>query len=302
MIFVDNRAGSVALVNHAPLDNTSVAQLARLDSADAMFVGNGPTGNLLVGVEVKRIDELISAQQTGRLTTQVERMLDTYGRNYLAYYGNINADDDDNVVYNLDSLCNVSEFIDEIIDLAQSGYEEVVMEDVIAGLEELKLQVSNSGWVYASFGAPIDGDVGRKVPFAYLFNLLSDLDESGIRCVHCATYADVATYISRLHRAWSKPWAARTYLRTVDNSQPQPLIPRYAADKYEHERIKLFVAVASHLPGTGYTRALAVAKHFPSMRALFNASVMEIMSVDGIGKTGAKRLHAAMNATRRRNT
>ena len=261
VIFVDNRAGSVALVDHSPLDDAIVAQLTHLDSADAMFVGNGPTGNLLIGVEVKRIDELISAQQTGRLTTQVERMLDTYGRNYLAYYGYIGTDVKDFVMWETDARAPCT---------------------------------------YASFGAPIDdAGAGRKVPFAYLFNLLSDLDESGIRCVHCNTYADVAIYIGRLYRSWTKPWAARTYLRTVDNSQPKPLIPRYAANKVEHERIKLFVAVASHLPGMGYVRALAVAKHFTSIHALFNASVLQLMSVDGIGKTGAKRLHAAMNAERK---
>lgn len=269
MIFIDNRAGSAALVNHTPLGDGTIAQLTRLDSADAMFVGNGPTGTLLVGVEVKRIDELIAAQQSGRLTTQVERMLDTYGRSYLAYYGYICTDDEDLLLYDISGATNYTYGVPEFPD-----------------------------HVYASFGAPIDGNVGRKVPYAYLFNLLSDLDESGIRYVHCNTYADVATYIGRLHRAWSKPWASRTYLRTVDNSQPQPLIPRYATDKSEHERIKLFVAVASHLPGMGYTRALAVAKHFTSMRALFNASVMELMSVDGVGKTGATRLHAAMNATK----
>lgn len=262
MIFIDNRAGSAALVDHSPLDDATIAQLTRLDAGDAMFVGNGPTGSLLIGVEVKRIDELISAQQTGRLTTQVERMLDTYGRNYLIYYGWIDTDLEDNLMYDFTDA-------DDYVNL--------------------------------SFGAPINdaSGTGRKVPFAYLFNLLSDLDESGIRCAHCNTYADVATYINRLHRSWTKPWAARTYLRTVDNSQPKPLIPRYATNKAEHERIKLFVAVASHLPGMGYVRALAVAKHFPSIRALSNASVLQLMSVDGIGKTGAKRLHAAMNAIRR---
>lgn len=268
MIFVDDRAGSAALVNYAPLDDTSIAQLTRLDSADAMFVGNGPTGNLLVGVEVKRIDELIAAQQSGRLTTQVERMLDTYGRNYLMYYGILSTDNNDCLMY-----CDFS--------------------------SDLPYHRANA--VYASFGAPIDDAInaGRRVPYAYLFNLLSDLDESGIRCVHCTAYADVSTYIGRLHRVWSKPWVSRTYLRTIDNSQPKPLIPRYATDKVEHERIRLFVAVVSHLPGMGYTRALAVAKHFQSMRTLFNATRLDLMSVDGIGKTGAKRLHAAMNATRR---
>lgn len=300
MIFVDDRAGSAALVNYAPLDDATVAQLTRLDSADAMFVGNGPTDSLLVGVEVKRVDELISAQQTGRLTTQVERMLDAYGRRYVVFYGQITTDDNDFIMYNLAEPVCVQSFLDEIIEFAQSGYEEVVMENVIAGMEELKSQLNK--WTYASFGAPIDdaSGTGRKVPFSYLFNLLSDLGESSIHCIHCNTYADVATYIGRLHRSWSKPWAARTYLRTVDNSQPKPLIPRYATNKTEHERIKLFVAVASHLPGMGYVRALAVAKHFPSMRELFNASLMELMSVEGIGKTGAKRLYAAMNVARRK--
>jgi ERCC4-type nuclease len=66
----------------------TIGELTRLDSGDAMLVGNGPTGSLLVGVEVKSLWDLVSSAETGRLqATQIPAMLRTYDRSWLLYYG-----------------------------------------------------------------------------------------------------------------------------------------------------------------------------------------------------------------------
>jgi ERCC4-type nuclease len=84
-ILVDNREGSKELVNYSPLDECGL--LCRLESGDACFSGNGPRGDLAVGVEVKSVLDLISSMNTGRLqATQVPAMLEQYDVTWLLVY------------------------------------------------------------------------------------------------------------------------------------------------------------------------------------------------------------------------
>lgn len=86
MIWIDDRAGSKELVNYPPLDKTG--ELCRLDAGDVCLTGEGPTGTVLVGVEVKSITDLISSTDTGRLQgTQIPGMLRDYDVAWLLYYG-----------------------------------------------------------------------------------------------------------------------------------------------------------------------------------------------------------------------
>lgn len=86
-LWVDDRAGSIDLMRHEPL--LSTAEICRLDSGDAMILGNGPDGPLLVGVEVKSIYDLISSMRTGRLqATQLPALIATYDVRWLLIYGN----------------------------------------------------------------------------------------------------------------------------------------------------------------------------------------------------------------------
>ena len=72
-ILVDDRAGSKELVKYQPLKDCG--ELCRLDSGDVCFPGYGPTGEVLVGVEVKTASDLASSIATGRLqATQIPRM------------------------------------------------------------------------------------------------------------------------------------------------------------------------------------------------------------------------------------
>ena len=85
-ILIDDRAGSKELIRHSPLNKEG--ELCRLESGDALIVGNGPDGKLLIGVEVKSITDLISSMSTGRLqATQIPAMLEEFDISWLLHYG-----------------------------------------------------------------------------------------------------------------------------------------------------------------------------------------------------------------------
>lgn len=91
-VYVDKRAGSKELLEYEPLASTAEACLLNDDdgnaAGDIMIVGNGPDGDILVGVEAKSIHDLISSINTGRLqATQLRPFLETYGVTYLLTYG-----------------------------------------------------------------------------------------------------------------------------------------------------------------------------------------------------------------------
>jgi ERCC4-type nuclease len=59
----------------------------RQDFADFMFIGNGPTGPIPIGIELKAVPDFITSMRTGRLREQLEGMLDTYKRVYVILEG-----------------------------------------------------------------------------------------------------------------------------------------------------------------------------------------------------------------------
>ena len=90
MIFVDYRAGSKELI--APLRKLGLqVEQTTLDFGDVMFEGRGEKGEkVLVGVEFKRIEELVGALRTQRLQGhQLVGMRDTYKFSYLMYEGEL---------------------------------------------------------------------------------------------------------------------------------------------------------------------------------------------------------------------
>lgn len=85
-ILIDDRAGSKELINYPPLNK--VGELTRLDSGDVAISGNGPEGPVLVGIEVKKLTELLQAMSTGRLqATQVVRMKRDFDVCWLCFTG-----------------------------------------------------------------------------------------------------------------------------------------------------------------------------------------------------------------------
>lgn len=65
MLEIDDRIGAVELAPYLPKNLTKVR---RLQYADVCWLGNGPDGPIPIGVERKRIGDLISSMEDGRLS------------------------------------------------------------------------------------------------------------------------------------------------------------------------------------------------------------------------------------------
>ena len=87
MLLIDSRTGSKELL---PLMNpySIRCQLCVLDFGDFHFSGNGPRGKVSIGVERKRIDDLIESMQSGRLSGhQLPGLSECYDYCYLVVEG-----------------------------------------------------------------------------------------------------------------------------------------------------------------------------------------------------------------------
>lgn len=83
IIFIDQRRGSAEL---APLINDSV--LVQLEYGDCFWIGNGPNGDVDIGVERKTVGDLINSISTGRLSGhQIPGLTSRYYRSYLIIEG-----------------------------------------------------------------------------------------------------------------------------------------------------------------------------------------------------------------------
>lgn len=91
LLLVDPRAGSKDLIPYFG-DQALVVQM---ESGDVAFAGNGPEGDLFIGVEVKKVPDLLSSEATGRLAaTQLPKLYRDYQRAYLLVVGRFRAADD----------------------------------------------------------------------------------------------------------------------------------------------------------------------------------------------------------------
>lgn len=87
MLLVDNRDGSNELI---PLLPDCVS--CRLDAGDVAVAGYGPDGDVLVGVEVKKMRDLLDSISSGRLAyTQLRPMFDNYFQSWLLTVGDYRA-------------------------------------------------------------------------------------------------------------------------------------------------------------------------------------------------------------------
>lgn len=83
MIFVDNRVGSKELARLLP---NSIEVM--LEFGDVYFDGNGPEGVLSIGIERKKINDLVNSIATGRLSGyQIPGLQNCYNKIYLIVEG-----------------------------------------------------------------------------------------------------------------------------------------------------------------------------------------------------------------------
>ena len=117
---------------------------------------------------------------------------------------------------------------------------------------------------------------------AYLLTLQI---RGGVMLARTPKRAETARWIATLHRWWTeKPLAEHRAHLTLYNPNAKH------RDTALLTKPSLVRRMASELPGVGWVRSGEVAKHFPSVKALANATVKEWTAIEGIGKLLAKRI------------
>ena len=82
-------------------------------------------------------------------------------------------------------------------------------------------------------------------------------------------------------------WIAKKY---EDNGKEKPVVGK--KPKSDEDFV---LAILETLPGVSIKLAKNIAKHFSSLKELFNASPEELQKVEGIGKEKAKRIYKVFN-------
>jgi ERCC4-type nuclease len=118
----------------------------------------------------------------------------------------------------------------------------------------------------------------RAVPYGYVEHFLLEAVAMGIKIRHVADVSEAAVWIGALHRWWSKPWEDHKGMHKFDQSQNRKFLPNMS------DKERRIAKVAAALPSIGYDRATAAARHFPSIKAMINATAAEWTEIDGIGK------------------
>ena len=92
MILVDDRIGSADLIGH--LRHWGVpCELTRLEYGDACFDGNGPTGPIYCGIEIKKVHDALSCMGDGRFAgRQLPGLISSYDRVWLFVEGHYYPD------------------------------------------------------------------------------------------------------------------------------------------------------------------------------------------------------------------
>jgi len=96
MIYVDSRVGSKELL---PLFPRGSAELTHLDYADFMFTGHYDDGDIVIGIERKRIGDFVNCMCSGRFSgRQLIGMLNSYHYLYLVIEGIFRANPRDGLL------------------------------------------------------------------------------------------------------------------------------------------------------------------------------------------------------------
>ena len=270
MILIDERDGSRDLLDMPALEG--YAESARLDfevdgkmvpCGDAMLTGHGPGGSTLtIGVECKKLPDLLSSISTGRLGgTQIPRMLKVFDVIFVLYYG----------VYRVgpDNMLQVRRFKRD-----RNGNVKKVWESYRIGKRPVPWSYLEGFILSAQLKAVLDA--GRPLIFKHVF------DEHEAACW------------LRVLDAWlEKPWDKHRGLAVFDRSRELSAPPD--ADPIEVQIAK----TAASLPAIDWVRGWAAARHFDSVAEMIDASQHEWMNIKGVGPVVAKSAHEAIRRRKR---
>lgn len=224
---------------------------------DVLICGNGPDGPILIAVEVKSVRDLIASADTGRLQ---------------ADNGQLQA---------------------MLADYQQSWllwYGAIRCGDD-GNLEEPGGRGENGRCLWKPFTKNAS-PTGRPLSCEFLDAMLFAVASMGVHVAHVGTERQAARWLASLYRYWSKPYAEHKFTHTFkDVSRFPKAIPGVTAEQRDRAAV-----VVDRYPGLGYQRALAAAKHFPSVQAMANADEKEWVKVPGIGKVIAASVVKRFNS------
>ena len=235
VVRVDRRIGSEELA--APLKRMGVrVELVTLDSADVAWAGNGPEGVAQVGVERKKLSELLTCFGDSRFVGgQLPKLVQRYDVAWLLVEG--------------------------VWQAGRGG--------------ELEMP-------HRPFGPRITHSYEALTGF-----LLTLQHKAGVRVVRTASFTDTLWWLHTAYRWWQKPWAKHQSAYALDTVR----VPYDPAMTKAPSMVRL---LASQLPGIGWAKSEAVAKHFATPRDMMGAGWRTWAKVEGIGEVGARRIVAAL--------
>lgn len=128
----------------------------------------------------------------------------------------------------------------------------------------------------------------RPVFWSQLENFLTSLEVlAGVHVRRTRTPRETAEFIHLLYEWWQKP--DHKALKVIHRQAPRTELRRL------DETTKQIRDLANTLPGIGYDRAMAIAKKLKSPSDLFLMTERDWREIDGVGKTLAKRIVAALH-------
>jgi len=160
-----------------------------LDSGDVSFTGRGPKKAMLIGVELKSVEEFFRSTNSGRtqgIDGQLPRMLNDYDLSYLLLYGPYRKGPSNN------------------------------------------LQIKR-GKLWEDFQMNPDSEGRNKsTPFSYLESAIMSIEAVGIRVKHVATKREAAVWIHTLYVKYRKRWKDHKFWKKVQH-QTLPMLPKMNA-------------------------------------------------------------------------
>lgn len=243
-------SGAKTLATHPLL--SSISTVYDLDSADVAFAGNGLNGTLQHGVELKSITDLLQSIGSGRLQGQGGQL-----QRMLKVY----------------DVCWL---------LYYGDVKAAFVDDKFPRLQVMR----GNKWV-----------IGKR-PYAYLMSFLSGLTDAGIRVVHVYDKESAVAWIRSTYNRYSKPWGDHKLFNVLQQppeakKKSRNMIDSLLPDRLEEglgvEGRQIMKTMAS-FTNISYDRALSIARHFRSIRAIMSATEDEIIQIPGIGKGIARQL------------
>lgn len=264
-ILVDNRVGSKHLATIIRnQDERAEVELVQLEYGDVALTANGPDDEpLLIGIEVKKIEDLLNSIATGRfIAHQLPGLLSMYDVCFLLVQG----------VWRRDS---------------ESG-----------ALQALKTTRDNKPrWTAISSGSRrwMWRDVEMFLISIYIQTMMLG---TPVGLLQTGSSYETASLIISLNSWGDKRWKEHRSLKAISQVNNNQLVNKKQKLESGVGRLmppSLLAKIAAQFDCIGATRAITVANHFNSVQEFINADADELQAVDGIGKLTARRVVDAIH-------